>query len=476
MLAVALFAKGLGFIGQIVTAWYLSEHDFKLLGLTYAFTALPNLIRDAGLTTILVRRQRHLRRWVSPVFWMSITAGLVSAAVMIASAPLGAKLYNAPELTRLVWIVAAGAIAGSIGTVPTAVAQIQLRFRFQAIVGLGGIIFMQLLCMTLAWRGWGAASYVIPNAAVNLLMTIIYWVAAPAQLRPRLHLKRWKFVLSDSGALLAAGGVAVAISQGDYLTVNLMHRASNDNTGGIFFFAFNLSWQLLTVLTTNVSNVLFPTLSKLQNDPPRQIDAYLRAARLLALISFPACFLQAAVAQPGFHLVFGHKWDSAIVVMQILSLAMAVRAVGLTWIPLSNSQGRFRMQMKMSAAFAAVFLVSVAIASSVGRARILAATEAVFFIIFDPLGIYLMLRASGVAAGKELARLLGLPLVMSAVAVGLGWLAARLLPAFHWDEIPRIAITSVVAGGIYLALVRRFARADWNAVWALRRSRSAAID
>ena len=62
--------------------------------------------------------------------------------------------------------------------------------------------------------------------------------------------------------------------------------------------AANRSNQVLQLLTLNLASVLFPVLSKLAAEPERQVGAFLRAARVLALVGIPICLAEAVLARP----------------------------------------------------------------------------------------------------------------------------------------------------------------------------------
>jgi PST family polysaccharide transporter len=472
MLGQAVVTKGAGIIGQIVMARILLPHDFALVALTYSVSSFPNLIRDAGLQTILVQRQRHLRRWIGPVFWLSLVLGVAAAIIMAIAAPLAARVYAQPGLTGLLLVVAVGSIVGAAGTVPNALVQIHLRFRFQALLGLVFSILTLGLNVLLAYRGWGAYSFIVPLMLNNGLRSAVLWIAAlPIRMPLRFQPRRWRWVFSDSGALLMAGVLGMAISQGDYLIVGLFHR--HDDTVGIFFFAFNLSMQTLVFLTVNLGSVLFPALAKFQHDTPRQMQAYLRTAKALALVGIPLCFLQAALCDPGFHLVFKPTWYPAIHVTEVLSLAMAVRTVGMTWLTLTAAQGRFRMQLVLNFIFCILFLSSVAIGASLGGALLVATTEMVFFTLADSAGIIVVLRANGLSGFRELARIYTVPLLAGGFSVGAAFLLGRLLPVFDGVNLTRLALVTVISVGLYLPLVRRLAPSDWKELQAFRRSAAA---
>jgi O-antigen/teichoic acid export membrane protein len=472
MLGQNLLTKGIGFIGQIVTAWFLDKNDWGLISLTLAVSCFPNLIRDAGLQTILVQRQKHMRRWVGPVFWMSLTLGLVSALVMAVLAPIAAHVYQDKRLINLIGIIAISSIFSSFGTVPTAIAQIQLRFRLQAFLGAFNSILMQCLCMLLAWKGFGPYSYIIPNAVCNGVNSAAFWIVAPVRITMRMHLRRWRLLMPSSGALIADGIVGMAVIQGVYLVIGWFHP--KDGQVGVYSFAANLSWQTLILLTINLGQVLFPALAKLNSDPKRQVQAYLRSVRVLALVAVPACLLQAALAEPGFHLVFRSKWYPSIPVMQMLSLGMAIRCVGITWLTMTVAQGRYTFQLKLNSLFCIVNLTAVALAARFGGAMSVAVVSTVYFMVADPIALYAMLHTSGVRALPEIRRIFTAPIIAGLTSVGIGWALARALPPFRGDNLVRIFLITLVSVAIYVMIIRTFAPADWKELLSLRRTKRVA--
>ena len=74
-------AAGIGMmLGQIMLAWYLMPADFGMIGLALTVSGFAGLAQQTGAREILIRRQANFRRWVTPAFWMSLSAGLLSTA------------------------------------------------------------------------------------------------------------------------------------------------------------------------------------------------------------------------------------------------------------------------------------------------------------------------------------------------------------------------------------------------------------
>jgi O-antigen/teichoic acid export membrane protein len=485
MFAQTVLTKGLGFISQIVTAWFLVPHDTKLIGLTFAAASFPALIRDAGLQAILVQRQKQLRRWIGPVFWLSMVLGFVAAIVMAAMAPVVAQVFKEPRLVGLLDVVAAGSVLGALGTVPSALVQIKLRFRFQAVLAMLSSGLIQSLSMILAWRGFGPYSFIVPNAVWNGVSTALLWWAAPNRISWRVKLRRWPLLFPDSSAILLIAVLWAIVNQGDNLLLSWFHRndpPSAGDTTGIFWFAFNLSWQTLVLLTLNLGSVLFPSLTKLQYERPRQMQAFLRGARLLAMIAVPLCFLQAVAAAPAFHLVFKPKWYPAIPVMQALCLGMAIRAVGLIAPGLNMSQGRFKLQLIITAIGCTIFVTSVAIAARFGGALAVGRTEAVVFALTDPITLWVLLKINGVRPAPAMARVFLPPIFAGALATGVAWGVGQMVPhpvtsivISKLFNAAQLGVLCLVTAAIYMPLIRKLSPGDWDTLWSLlRRKRKAA--
>ncbi len=485
MLGQTLLSKGAGMVGQIMVAWFLTPHDFKLVALVYAVVVFPALIRDSGLQGILVQRQHHLRRWIQPAFWMSLMLGGVATVLMLAAAPLAARFYGQPKLVGLISVVAVGGMLNALTTVPSAMVQIHMRFRFQAAWSLVSNLMMQAITIVLAWRGFGAYSFVLANAFCSLATTAAMWYAEPFKVHSRLYLRRWRYMVGDSGTLLLNYLLWAVVAQGDYLCLAAFHKT--DDSTGMFYFAFNLSWQSVLLLTLNVGAVLYPAIARLRNDPARQMQAYLRTLRVLALVSVPACWLQAVVASPGIHLLFKSKWYPAIPATQALCVGMAVRCVGSTVAAITLGRGRNLLQLTFSAVYAVLFIGTMLLASSCGEAVLralhvpaaspqlaVAIAEGGFYMIIDPITLAYVLRIYGEPGIAHLTRIFGVPLGAGLAAAGAAWAAQAAVPEFRGTSLTRILAGTVAMVAVYVPLILVFARGTVQDLLQMRKGNNAA--
>ena len=79
-----------------------------------------------------------------------------------------------------------------------------------------------------------------------------------------------------------------------------------------------MSIRLSSVPTIICRSWFLPVLSGFQDDKERLLRAMRQMNRFAAYLLFPTFLLLITVAEPIFHILFGTKWDEAIVLFQIL--------------------------------------------------------------------------------------------------------------------------------------------------------------
>lgn len=470
LLGQSLGIKLVTMAGQIVLAWLLSPEDFGKIGLAYTVAAFAALLQYSGVHHVLITRQRHFRRWANSAFWMTMASGGLAALLMIAAAPLAARAYRSPQVAGLLLVLAAAAPLNALSVVPSAKLQSELRFRVIAMLGLAVTVITTLLSIGFAKAGFGAYSFALPQPLVALARTAAVWIIAPVPVSGSIQLRRWRYLLADSGYLLASSVCSTLVMQGDNMMLGLLRSAE---VVGIYFFAYSLSNATIQLLTNNLSAALLPALSKLQENPANQTGAFLRAARQIGIIGLPLCLLQAVLAGPLVRLVFHGKWDSAVPTLQVLSVGMALTLMGGPASSLILAQRRFAVYFWWSLLGAVSFLAMVAVGGLLGGAVSVAVAVSIFFAIFGPVGLRLAIAPTA-AGWADVGRVYGTPICASLVGIAPPLLVWWLIPAVRSHDLLNIALTALIMLLTYLAVIRMLAPTDVAELgarfWALLRS------
>jgi O-antigen/teichoic acid export membrane protein len=448
--------------GQVVLAWLLTDADFGLVACAFTAAAFPAQINQVGLKEVLVRRGRRYHLWASSAHWMALAFGLLSALTTLAIAPPAAHFFKSPQILGLVMVIAISAPIDLLSQVVAIKIQIDLRFRAFAILAfilaVGGIV----LSVLFAAMGAGAYSLVLPLPIIAALRLAIGWWMVRPPFDRKINLQRWRYLLGDSLIMLTARIFLVSLMIGDNLSLGFFHPKP---VVGIYYFAYTMSLQTIVLFSINLEGVLFPTLSKLTDDLPRQRQGFVNAARVLAIVAIPVCFLQAALSDPAIHAVFPAKWLPSIPVLQVLCIGMAFRSVGFPSFSLMQAQGRFKTLSILLGAGAALFLtltlVTSALASDSTAAVRVAIAVAIYFALEGPIAMYVAIKYAG-GGWRDVWNVYAIPVLLSAIACAAAAGAIRFLPAqTRVDNLVRMMAAALIAAAIYLPLIRLLAPQTW---------------
>jgi len=440
----AIGTKGATNLAQIILAWMLSERDFGVWSMATTATAFASLAQQAGQREILIQRHAHFDRWANPAFWMALLMGCIGMVAMIAAAPLAALVFHHElRLIPIIMILAICAPIDALAVVPNARLQTQMRFRTIGTVGIATAVLTLILQVLFASPlcNFGVYSFVLPRPAVSLITTVAYWWAAPIKIRRNPQFRRWKYMIKDSGAIWGLAVTGAIIMYGDNLTIGII---CGDKILGLYGFAYNFSYQTVQLVLSNLQSALFPALTKLAADPVRQVNAYLRAARISAVVGCFGSLLQAVLAAPMIHFVFDPKWYPAIPVFQVLSISTAINSLCGPIVSLFQAQGRFAFFFRYQLFTTALFIVAVVIGALKAEALGVAWGLLILNFLITPLTVTLAVRPGNV----DFRQVLGYIIPTAGLAVLAVIPALAVSVALHAWSVKSNALTVVLGIGL----------------------------
>ena len=451
-----LGSKVTSLLGQIILARLLLPRDFGLVALAIIAVAFAGVIRQTGIQQILVQRHKNFRRWVNPAFWFELTVGTSTALLMATFSPIAAIVFHSKALIGLILVSAAGAPLSAWFAIPTARLMIDMRFKAIAVVGIVCNCTATVLSVFLAWRGFGAYSILVPLPVTAVIRCIWLWQLAKPHINFNPQFRRWKYLVGDSGVMIATGFLNSVMYQAGYLALGLLYPKA---AVGQFFFALNLSTQIGQLLSQNLGGVLLPALAKLQDNSARHAAALMRALRMLAFISTPLCFLLAVVAKPLVIVVYGTKWLPAIPVLQIMALTAAISIPSSPATAALQSQGRFALLFWWTALQMPIFLIMIFAGAWCGDIIGVAVAWFLFTFATSPVAIRLSIQDG--TSWYKIAGIYAGPLAGSLAAI-IGFGAVYVLwPTLLQHDLVWLAIAAVIMGVIYPVAARIFTPAEF---------------
>ncbi len=326
----AVIKQGITLLSAIIVARLLTPDDYAIAGLALSVMGLFNVLTAQGFGQALVRRPQLTPLTVHSVFWFTLLQGLVLAGAAVVAAPLIAQFYHQPDMAPLLVFLALTLVISMLGVVPNALLQRDMRFRDINLIGISGGLIAATLGIGVAVAGFGYWALMMPGLGIALATAAgAYWLT---RYRPAFAFS-WQEIKSVAVfgfSMLGSQVLTYFSDNSDYL---IMGRFWATASFGQYYFAFERARQPFNIVVAQLSSVVFPAFSKIQDDRERLRRAYLRGTRLVTLIVFPLHVLLVGLADPLVPWLFGPQWQPAVPVFQVFAAYGFVRGLAALTVP-----------------------------------------------------------------------------------------------------------------------------------------------
>jgi PST family polysaccharide transporter len=434
----------LGF--SIALTRLLAPKEFGAIGMLLVFTGFAQILCDSGLSSALIYNQTITEAHRSTAFWLQGAVSLLLTVAFFLSAPAIAHFYELPVLVPLTRLMSVIFIVQALGQTHYALMRREFSFRRLAIANLVPTLISGGVAIYMARHGFGVWSLAWQILIANTLTSLLYW--SMSSWRPRFHFDYHS----------AAGMSRYAIYLLGFSSVNYWTRNGDNLAIGKFLGAHALgiyarTYSLMLVPINNISAVLgqvmFPSLSRVQDDIPRFRRHYLIANRLIALVTFPLMAGLAILAGPFVTVVFGPKWIEVIPLLRVLSfvgLAQSIiHPVGWAY----NALGKTRTQFHQSVFMAVCFVIALVISIPHGLMWVVYA-YAVWAVLAGALNMHLAgqyMEVSLLGLLRNVGKISGMTFIMGLAVFGFD----RFLKQ-AWPDDRRLIVGTILGAVVYLAL------------------------
>lgn len=450
-----IIVKAVQFVAHIVLAYYLTETDFGLAAIAVSAAVFPSQIKELGITQLLLRHPKRFESWSGDAAWLTTVLGLLSGLTTVLMIPVVAWATDSPGVGGPLLLLALSAVVTAPATVSYVKLSIDLRFVFIARLNTAMAVASSVLSVLIAMQGFGPYAMVMPVVVVNALRMVLGLWLAPVRWTLLPRWSRCQVMLGDGWKMMLSLFFFQVVWQCDNLILGVFHT---EQQVGIYFFAFYLSAQTLSMLSNNLASVLLPILGRMSGNQQRQNQGLIQACRYLCAIGLPLCFIQAAVGGPLLRVVWQDRWVSAIPAFQALSIGWAFRLIGLPSVSLLQAQGRLNAYLYFAIASAFSFVIVITIAAHVGAATTVAVAAALFYATMETGIAVIALGKTGVGpGGGPLSLSQGLRIVQSITRVPLlsailGGTISYVLGEWtmrHYGPLPALVLGT--AGGLIVS-------------------------
>ena len=460
--ASTLAATGLQLVQTIVLARLLLPQDFGQMAVVGATLAVLSLLVDMGLSQALIHYDDVSRNTRSSIYWLNLTFAAALMFGLMLAAPLLGAAYQSEELVPLLrWSSLVFPLAAASQQL-RALAAKNLRFDQLAPIDMAASMTSLACAIVAALAGAGVYALVAGLLVRAGVASALAWILLPADYRPTAH-----FQPREAQPYLGFGAYLV----GETLA-NEGHRHADIFAGGlalgsaamgVYAVPRDLSMQASRVLNSVVTRVGFPVMARVKDDIPRVRNIYLQTLRMTASVNFPLYVFLGTFATEVVNLLYGSKWQHAIMYLQILAVWGLLRSIGNPAGSLLYATGRTRRAFFWNLGLLALLPPLYWLATfNHGLTGLACGALALQFLLVVPSWRFLIRPCCGAGLGEYLAQLL--PPLLCAMTAGLAaWGATQDLP----HGTLRLVLGTLVGGLVYIGISWLFNRSWVDAMWEL---------
>lgn len=338
------FNYGLQFIVGIIMARMLSPSDYGITALPAVFIVVSEVFINGGFSTAMVRKPDLTEDDISTAFIYSISVGVLCYFLLFLGAPYIALFYNAPVLKSLIRITALVFLWGPLVTPQTILLQRKLDFKTPARITITTKIIGAVIGISLAYMGYGLWSLVIMSVVSSFLTFVQTWLAV--RWLPKKGWSKESFnYLWGYGNKLILSSILERIYQN--IIPIILGKFFSTNDLGLYNRANGYAALPAVQGTSIVQKVVFPTLSKQQNDDQTLVRSYRKMLKVTAFVIFPIMVLLSALARPLVLVMLTDKWEACIVLLQIICFSTLWYPVHVINLTLLQVKGRPDLFLKL---------------------------------------------------------------------------------------------------------------------------------
>lgn len=306
----------------IVLARLLTPEAFGAFAVALIIQTILLNFADLGMSADLIRNRDWQRR-VPTVASISLLAGSVLSAAMIAGAPLIANALGSAQSAPVIAVMSLSLVIAGAGVAPFAAIQREFQqSRYFLIVIVSFLLGNGLAVLLVAAFRWGAMALAVGKLVEQACSVALQFVST--RTRPRFGFNRSvaRSALAFGLPVCGANALSWLVLNVDYIVIGHLAGAV---TLGFYVLAFSMSSWPVNALVQAVRNVALAGFSRL--DTAASARSFVSSFALVLCGGLLVAALITPLASPLVTVVYGSRWHRSAGVLGLLAVFGVMRIV-----------------------------------------------------------------------------------------------------------------------------------------------------
>lgn len=339
--------QGVAFSANFLLTIFLDPKTFGIFFLVSAFISFFSYFSDIGLAAALIQKKETITEEdLKTTFTIQQILVILLLVIIIIFSPLVRNWYGLnQQAIFLFYALAISFFFSSLKTIPSILLERDLKFNLLVIPQVLETVVFNVIVVILAWKGYGLTSFTWAVLARGIVGLISMYIISP-----------WKigfaFSKSSLSRLLRFGipyqaNTMIAVLKDDLMTIFL---GKIIGPAGLGYLGWAKKWaeQPLRFLMDNVSKVVFPAFSRMQDEKENLKKAVEKSLFFLSFLTFPILVAFSVLASDLVKIIPRYlKWQPALIALYLYCFNSAWATISTSMTNLLNAIGMIKKTFKL---------------------------------------------------------------------------------------------------------------------------------
>lgn len=439
-----LARHGTTFIVTIFLARLLEPSEFGLIAMIMVVVMVAMVFTDIGLGGALIQRRRLLPVHYASVFYFNVFIAVFLTLITFFSATWISEFYNNPELVPITQVMSLSFIINGFSSMQISKLRKELNYAALTKADVSAAVLSGVLGIVLAFFGAGVWSLVAQALSRGVFQNIFIWRASRWMPSLLFSFKALRQLWGFGFRMFLSGMLEVIFSRLDIIIIGKLFSPA---ILGFFDQAKRLNAMIVQYSSGSLVAVLFPVLSKVQNDLPRFQNIVIKTLGVLSFVIFLLLGIMYLISEELIVLLFTEKWLPSVEYFKILVLSGFAYPISALLVNILSSRGNSKAFLRVEIYKKIIFSINLYVGFLWGIDGYLYG-----LIVTSALGVFLNILFASREIKLSVAKMAMPMLVQMMIAIAATWMVVQMTKTMVTYDILLLVIKSLLYIIIYIII------------------------
>lgn len=375
-------AQMVSLIVSIILARILMPNDYSVVSIVTIFFAFCNVFISGGLNTALIQKKDADAEDYSTVLHTSMLIALILYIIMFFSAPAIANLYDKQILVPVIRIMSLTFFINAFKSILSAYTSSNLQFRKFFFSTIIGTVVSAFVGIYMAVNGYGVWALVAQQITNSFLDTLILYFSTKYKILFKFSFKKLKSLFNYGWKIFVSSIISVIYDQINPLIVGIKYTA---NDLAYYNKGQNYPGLINSTISDTLQSVLFPIMSKVQDDKEVVLNVTRKYIKTASYIIFPMMIGLFSVSDVFVEVVLTEKWLPIVPYIQIFCFSYMLNIIQVGNLQAIKAIGRSDITLILEIVKKSFYFIIIIIFVFISKSPIVLALSSVVCTIFATL-------------------------------------------------------------------------------------------